>query len=177
MGNRWIRLVLLDAGAWTLLSIGVGYAGHRLSDRWLRSESVITRPRSRSNSMATSGNVASPCAAGRTDYPRLESLFGGTSKRHLRQRKDMRRLVIETRRAELVHWALMACGPAFFLWNPPALGVRHGDLCGGRERPVHRDPTIQPTSPHAASSQRTSKSTDADGPVSVSDRHGRLPRS
>ena len=34
----------------------------------------------------------------------------------------MRRLAIETRRAELVHWTLMACGPLFFLWNPPALG-------------------------------------------------------
>jgi glycosyl-4,4'-diaponeurosporenoate acyltransferase len=34
----------------------------------------------------------------------------------------MARLAIETRRAELVHWALMACGPLFFFWNPPALG-------------------------------------------------------
>jgi glycosyl-4,4'-diaponeurosporenoate acyltransferase len=32
----------------------------------------------------------------------------------------LRRFVIATRRSELAHWAMFACCPLFFLWNPPS---------------------------------------------------------
>jgi glycosyl-4,4'-diaponeurosporenoate acyltransferase len=45
------------------------------------------------------------------------------SKRVLRSRSsaDLRRLVAETRRAELVHWVIPAIVPVFVVWNPPTL--------------------------------------------------------
>src|SRR5690606_31478651 len=56
--------------------------------------------------------------------PELGGTFrGGVSKRSLASRTtaDLDRLVAETRRAELVHWAIPAITPLFLLWNPPAL--------------------------------------------------------
>jgi glycosyl-4,4'-diaponeurosporenoate acyltransferase len=121
MAERWIRLVALDAAVWVILSIGVGYGGHRLSDRRLQHESAITRPRA----FEQNGDFWQHHFAVRRWKDRLPeagAIFGGMSKRHLRHWKDMGRLAIETRRAELVHWSLMACGPLFLFWNPPALG-------------------------------------------------------
>ena len=122
MGERWIRLVALDAGAWTMLSIGVGYLGHRLPDRWLQRESIITRPRA----FEQNGDFWQRRFAVRRWKDRLPeagAIFGGTSKRHLRHRNHAPRLAIETRRAEVVHWTLMVSGPVFFVWNPPALAL------------------------------------------------------
>ena len=36
---------------------------------------------------------------------------------------SLERFAAETRRAELGHWAAMACGPLFVLWNPPAVAA------------------------------------------------------
>jgi glycosyl-4,4'-diaponeurosporenoate acyltransferase len=52
--------------------------------------------------------------------------LGGSSKRHLasNDRTALESFCSETRRAELAHWAMLACTPVFFLWNPPwACGV------------------------------------------------------
>ena len=56
---------------------------------------------------------------------------GGVSKRRIpgRDAASLQRFVVETRRAEYGHWAAMACGPLFVLWNPPlvaALMVGYG---------------------------------------------------
>ena len=45
------------------------------------------------------------------------------SKRHIRSRAGIDPLLCETRRAELVHWALLAASPLFALWNPARLTV------------------------------------------------------
>ena len=53
--------------------------------------------------------------------PEAGALFrGGTSKRHLAgpRAERLSRFAVETRRAELVHWAVLAAGPLFVLWNP-----------------------------------------------------------
>ena len=57
--------------------------------------------------------------------PEAGALFpGGVSKRQLPPGEDggVGRFVVETRRAELGHWASLACLPLFPLWNPP-IGV------------------------------------------------------
>ena len=33
-------------------------------------------------------------------------------------RADLGRYLVETRRGELAHWAIMAAAPLFLLWNP-----------------------------------------------------------
>lgn len=47
--------------------------------------------------------------------------LGGVAKKsfRVRDRTDIARLVLETRRAEIAHWCMLGCLPLFFLWNPP----------------------------------------------------------
>jgi glycosyl-4,4'-diaponeurosporenoate acyltransferase len=47
--------------------------------------------------------------------------LGGFPKKKLRARDPtyLARFLIETRRAEVAHWCMLACLPVFFLWNPP----------------------------------------------------------
>ena len=47
--------------------------------------------------------------------------LGGFSKKKLDAHDPvyLAKFVIETRRAEIAHWCMLACFPIFFLWNPP----------------------------------------------------------
>jgi glycosyl-4,4'-diaponeurosporenoate acyltransferase len=47
--------------------------------------------------------------------------LGGFSKKQLPARDPgyLMQFLIETRRAEVAHWCMLACFPIFFLWNPP----------------------------------------------------------
>jgi glycosyl-4,4'-diaponeurosporenoate acyltransferase len=49
------------------------------------------------------------------------SWLGGFPKEKLNAREPdcLAQFLIETRRAEVAHWCMMACFPIFFLWNPP----------------------------------------------------------
>jgi glycosyl-4,4'-diaponeurosporenoate acyltransferase len=49
------------------------------------------------------------------------SWLGGFGKKKLRSRNPtyLTQFLIETRRAEIAHWCMIACLPIFFLWNPP----------------------------------------------------------
>jgi glycosyl-4,4'-diaponeurosporenoate acyltransferase len=52
--------------------------------------------------------------------------IGGFSKKKLNARDPgcLAQFLVETRRAEIAHWCMLACFPIFFLWNPPwACGV------------------------------------------------------
>jgi glycosyl-4,4'-diaponeurosporenoate acyltransferase len=46
--------------------------------------------------------------------------LGGSSKKRLSGRDSayIANFILETRRAELAHWCMLACLPVFFLWNP-----------------------------------------------------------
>lgn len=61
--------------------------------------------------------------------PEAGALFpGGWSKARLRDRSSavLERHVVETRRAELGHWAALAGAPVFVVWNPPVGVVAMG---------------------------------------------------
>jgi glycosyl-4,4'-diaponeurosporenoate acyltransferase len=47
--------------------------------------------------------------------------LGGFSKKRLdaRDPQYLAQFLVETRRAEVAHWCMLACFPIFFLWNPP----------------------------------------------------------
>lgn len=47
--------------------------------------------------------------------------MGGFSRKGLRSSDPvyLARFLLETRRAEVAHWCMLACLPVFFLWNPP----------------------------------------------------------
>ncbi len=50
--------------------------------------------------------------------PEAGDLFADGYDKRVVTRADLPRYVIETRRAEYTHWAIMAATPLFLLWNP-----------------------------------------------------------
>lgn len=115
-----LKLVIVDSAAWASLSLVVGYGAHRLPDRWLQRDTALTRLRAFERDGAL-WETRTHIRKWKGRLPEAGAFFGGPSKRHLNG--DLRRMVIETRRAELVHWALIAGGPIFSLWNPPPMAL------------------------------------------------------
>jgi glycosyl-4,4'-diaponeurosporenoate acyltransferase len=111
-----VRRVLLDAAAWTGISVVIGLAASRVPDRALSSDTWLTaiRPAEREGRRWEHLGVR----RWKDALPEAGGLFGGSSKSHLAGRGAVERQLIETRRAEWVHWALLCCGPLFALWNP-----------------------------------------------------------
>jgi glycosyl-4,4'-diaponeurosporenoate acyltransferase len=116
--------VLVDIAAWAVFHAGTGYAAHRMSldhlqrDTWLLRERRIER----------SGRLYERIGIKhwKDRLPEAGAFFaGGTSKRHVGggDVAALQRFAAETRRAEYGHWAAMACGPLFVLWNPPAVAA------------------------------------------------------
>jgi glycosyl-4,4'-diaponeurosporenoate acyltransferase len=117
-------VVAADAVVWAGWSAVVGYAAHRLPVDRLAKDDPLTRLRA----VERDGRIYERLRIRRWKdrLPELGDAFpGGVSKRALRSgaNADLRRLVAETRRAELVHWAIPAIVPVFAVWNPAALMV------------------------------------------------------
>ena len=103
-----VGLAILDAGVWIALSVAVGYGAHHLPARWIEQDRWLTRLR---RFEADGYFWRRHLAIGRwkDHLPEAGSLFGGVSKRRLPPGGDLHSLAVETRRAELVHWTLLAC--------------------------------------------------------------------
>jgi glycosyl-4,4'-diaponeurosporenoate acyltransferase len=117
--------VLVDSVVWAVLSVSIGYVAHRTAPHRFAHDTWITRLRP----VEHDGRWYEQrwrIQRWKHRLPEGGAAFrGGVDKRHLLGRDDatLERFVVETRRAELTHWALMACGPLFALWNPPALAA------------------------------------------------------
>lgn len=115
-------LVLLDALVWLGVSILVGGCAGLVPQRWLTVDTWLTRIRRWEHD----GDRYRSLAIGRwKDRLPETNRFGPgerPSKRRLIGRSGLEPLVIETRRAEYVHWAIAAFGPLFWIWNPRWLG-------------------------------------------------------
>lgn len=114
--------VATNAAVWLTLSIAVGFIAARLPDRCFVRDNWLTRP----HAFERSGNFWKDrlrINRWKDHLPEAGAAFGGRSKRRRPARADLQRAVLDTRRAELVHWTLLGCGPLFLLLNPPALSV------------------------------------------------------
>ena len=121
-------LPLLSSMAfWLAASLLVGLLANRLPLRWLQ--------RSALQDGARLGRASEPAGPRRGEPPGVRLwkrwipdaggvLPGGVRKASLVRREpvSLRRLVLETRRAELVHWALLPAGLVTALWLSP-IGV------------------------------------------------------
>ena len=119
------QAVLVSIVAWVLVGLATGYVWHRCPRRWLLSDNALTRGRSwEDDGRWYRRNLA--IRRWKDLLPEKGDLFqGGFSKRHLvdRSTDHLERFVVETRRAELVHWSNRAAGPLFLLWCPQAIGA------------------------------------------------------
>ena len=116
------HVVAADAAVWASWSAAVGYAAHRLPAHRLDHDTALTRLRP----WERRGRAYERLHIRRWKdrLPELGAVFrGGVSKRSLRSAgtPDLERFGRETRRAELVHWAIPIVTPVFALWNPPWL--------------------------------------------------------
>jgi glycosyl-4,4'-diaponeurosporenoate acyltransferase len=110
--------VLADCLAWACWSLAAGLAGSRLPagvlsrDRWL----FRIRPCERDGRRYERFGIR----RWKDAVPEAGSWFGGPSKRDLGgwDRTALDRFAVETRRAEAVHWVVLALTPFFVLWNP-----------------------------------------------------------
>ncbi|MFM7063635.1 MAG: hypothetical protein ACKO04_09120 [Actinomycetes bacterium] len=120
-----LTAVLVSSAVWAVLGVVTGYTVHRMPVARLDHDTWLTRPRA----FESDGRWYERrlhIARWKDRVPEWGALFpDGTSKRRLpgRTDADLARFAVETRRAETVHWANLAAGPAFLLWCPPALGV------------------------------------------------------
>jgi len=115
-----LEALVVDVVAWTLLGLGFGYVANRVPEAWLACDRGLLR-------------LAGFEAGGRWYERRLRikrwkdllpdagAVFAGGRRKAGLVRPDRRALAalaVETRRAELVHAALLLTAPLFVLWNP-----------------------------------------------------------
>lgn len=114
-----LTLILLNSSAWVLAIFIPGTLVQRLSILRFRERSFLFRIR--------------PWEADGALYRRLgvrvwkdwlpdgAGIFSdGFRKRHITEHDEfyLKRFILETCRAEVVHWIILALTPLFFLWNP-----------------------------------------------------------
>jgi glycosyl-4,4'-diaponeurosporenoate acyltransferase len=117
--------VVLDVVVWAVVSTVTGYVTHRLPPQRFASDGFLTRLRPfEADGRWYERRLA--IKSWKDRLPEAGAVFqGGFSKRSLRSASidDLERFVVETRRAEVTHWVVLAAGPFFFLWNPWGLGL------------------------------------------------------
>jgi glycosyl-4,4'-diaponeurosporenoate acyltransferase len=110
--------------AWLLIGLATGWYFHRRPAERYTSDNWLTRPR-RFEAGGRWYQRRLRIRSWKDKLPEKGDLFrGGFSKRHLvdRSTAHLERFVVETRRAEMVHWSNLAAGPVFLIWCPPLLG-------------------------------------------------------
>jgi glycosyl-4,4'-diaponeurosporenoate acyltransferase len=109
--------LVADVVAWTVIGIVVGYTMHRWPTGRLERDGPVTRIRP----FEQEGRLYVRLGIRRWKdrLPEAGALFrGGVSKRSTGGPEAFDRFVVETRRAELTHWWVLAAAPLFALWNP-----------------------------------------------------------
>lgn len=104
---------------WPVLQLGLSVVFLQLPHEWFQRDIWLTAPRP----WEREGRLYRDRFAIRK-WKRLlpdgASWFGGFAKKSLPtpHGAHLTRFLLETRRAELAHWSMLACLPLFFLWNP-----------------------------------------------------------
>jgi glycosyl-4,4'-diaponeurosporenoate acyltransferase len=122
MDAHQLQLLLSSAAFWVGSALLVGLLANQVPPGWLGNGTPTPRP-----APLPPGRSATVGAPGIRIWKRWipdagGALPGGVHKSSLVRRDPaaLRRLVVETRRAELVHWALWPAGLLTALWLPPA---------------------------------------------------------
>lgn len=115
-------LIVAEFAGWPVLQLSIAWAVTRMDAKWFATDHALLRVRG-----------WELWAYRRRRWWRWRSMLpdGGAwvgafrKKRLLAHDSEyLHRFVVETRRAETAHWAMMACLPLFFGWNPAwACGV------------------------------------------------------
>jgi glycosyl-4,4'-diaponeurosporenoate acyltransferase len=111
---------------WLLASLLVGLLANAVPARWLQGSGPAEGGQAGGRRAGSPGPQPKQPLGIRVWKPWIPdaggALPGGVRKATLVRRdpQSLRRLLLETRRAELVHWLLLPCGLLTALWLPPA---------------------------------------------------------
>jgi len=115
------KLIIVDSLILGFWNICVGLSARMLPSRLLSSDKLFLRLLK----FERSGQVYKKLKINswKDHLPEAGGWFGGKSKRHLYgwTEAKLKEFVVETRRAELVHWASLSIMAVFPIWNPFAL--------------------------------------------------------
>jgi glycosyl-4,4'-diaponeurosporenoate acyltransferase len=105
---------------WPFIHLFIGYVALRLPSSLFAHDTWLTAPRRRERD----GRFYRDWLAIRrwkSLLPDGAPWLGGPAKKMIYSRNSsyLVRFLVETRRAEVAHWAMLCCLPIFFLWNPP----------------------------------------------------------
>lgn len=105
---------------WPLIHLSVGSLAVRLPRSLFERDNWLTGPRSWERGGRLYRDVFA-IRKWKSKLPDGAPWLGGTAKNQISRRgkSGLADFVLETRRAEIAHWAMLACTPVFFLWNPP----------------------------------------------------------
>lgn len=117
--------VVLDCAVWAVGGTAIGFLTNKLSVERFADDSALTRLRGWE---VDGRHYERRWAIKRWKrwLPEAGDMFGdGFNKRGLLAADPayLERFVMETRRAEVTHWWVLALGPLFVLWNPLWLAV------------------------------------------------------
>jgi len=112
---RWIANVL----GWPAIQLAVSFLILRIPDSLFARDTWLTIPRSWEDGGRLYRRLFFLQRWKRL-LPDGASWLGGFAKKRFSRRdiEYINRFLLETRRAEWAHWAMLCCLPAFFLWNP-----------------------------------------------------------
>jgi glycosyl-4,4'-diaponeurosporenoate acyltransferase len=111
-------IIAVNVVAWFAWSVGVGYVGHRLPIERFTVDSWLTKLR-RFERDGRWYERRLRIKRWKDRLPEAGAFFGGGFSKRSVRRVDLDRYLVETRRAETVHWAAMSLTPVFAIWNPP----------------------------------------------------------
>jgi glycosyl-4,4'-diaponeurosporenoate acyltransferase len=114
---NWLVIALNIVG-WPVIHIGLAWLFSRMPAKWFSTQWKWARPREwelRAYSRFTG------IRKWKRWLPDGAPWVRGVPKRNLRSTSTeyLQTFIIETRRGERAHWAMMFAGIVFFLWNPP----------------------------------------------------------
>lgn len=112
-------IVAANLLGWPIIHLTIGHLSLSIPERFLEHDNWLTAPRP----WELDGRLYRDrlrIRRWKCLLPDGASWLGGFSKKRLLSRSPeyFKQFLIETRRAELAHWCMLGCLPAFFLWNP-----------------------------------------------------------
>lgn len=120
IGLSPVAAVVVDVVAWAVVGTAIGFGLHKVRAERFADDSWLTRLRGfESDGRWYEDHLH--IKAWKSRLPEAGALFkDGFSKRSLAagSQDHLARFVLETRRAELTHWGVLAVAPFFALWNP-----------------------------------------------------------
>jgi glycosyl-4,4'-diaponeurosporenoate acyltransferase len=111
-------VIALNVAGWPVIHLSLAWIFTRLPTRWFAGEFPLLRPR---RGEAAFYERALGVKHWKKLLPDGAPWLSGVSKRSLRgsDRGRLESFIAETRRGEAAHWAMIATGAVFLLWNPP----------------------------------------------------------